>query len=192
MLKFNKIRIRIGFPFCVTALIMISGELRESYICALSLAVLHETGHLIAMIYNNIYPDSITFTPTGIRINCPSGMVSPRAECIISASGPAVNLLLMPILYLCLYDLPFYINAGLLVINLLPLRSLDAGRFINNLIIIRKDELHAEKIMNITETVVCICLVLLLICLLINRIVNPSFIALTVMLVVTTVVQLLK
>lgn len=192
MLMSEKMKIKVGFPFCVTALMLLSGELRESFLCAFVISLIHETGHLVAMLVMKIYPRSIAFTPTGIKINCPTGIISPRTECIISASGPLMNVLLMPVLYFFSSELPFYINTGLLIINLLPFRSLDAGRFLYNLTVILKDEFYAEKIMNITETVVCVCLVLLLICLLLNRIVNPSFIALTVMLVVTTVTQLVK
>ena len=192
MLTFKKIKLHIGFPFCVTALMLLSGSLRESFICAFVISLFHEAGHLVSMLVMKIYPASIAFTPTGIRINCPSGIVSPVAQCIISASGPFVNVLLMPLLYFLPYELPFLINSGLLIINLLPLRCLDAGRFLNNLIIILKDGFYAEKVMKISETVVCVCLVALLCFLLVNRIVNPSFIMLTVMLVVTTAVEMIK
>lgn len=192
MLMFKKTKIRIGFPFCVTALMLLSGELRESFICAFIISLFHETGHLIAMIVMKIYPDSISFTPTGIRINCTSEVVSPKAECIISASGPFVNVILMPILYFIPYKLPFLINTGLLMINLLPLRNLDAGRLLNNLIIIFKDELHAEKVMNVSETIVCILIISVLIISLIKGIINPSFIVFAVIIVITTVTQLVK
>ena len=179
-------KIRIGFPFCVTAFILISCGMRESFLCAFFISLLHETGHLIAMILLGIRPVSIHFTPTGIRINCPRDLISCRAECIISASGPLVNLVLMPILYFC-DDIPFFINLSLLIINLLPLKSLDAGRFLYNSVIILKDESAALKIMNITETAVCIMLVFLLIVTLCFNIINVSFIVFTVMVVITAV-----
>ncbi len=189
---FNKIKIRIGFPFCVTALIFLSGELRYGYLCALILSLFHETGHLLAMLFYGMYPDSVVFTPTGIRINCPDRIVSCRAECIISASGPIVNLILMPVVYFIAYPLLFYINTGLFIINMIPLRSLDAGRFLYNLILHFKDEFQAERIMNIIETVVCVFIIAVLIISLVNGIVNPSFILFSVMVVITTVVQLVK
>ena len=183
-------KIRIGFPFCVTAFLFISCGMREAFLCAFFISLLHETGHLIAMILSGIRPVSIHFTPSGIRINCPSEMISCRTECIISASGPLVNLVLMPILYFC-DDIPFFINLSLLIINLLPLKSLDAGRFLYNAVLMSGDEAEALKIMNITETAVCIVLISLLIVTLCFNIINVSFIVFTVMAVVTAVSDIL-
>ena len=184
-------KIRIGFPFCVTAFLFISCGMREAFLCAFFISLLHETGHLIAMILSGIRPVSIHFTPSGIRINCPSEMISCRTECIISASGPLMNVILMPVLYFFSSELPFYINTGLLIINLLPFRSLDAGRFLYNAVLMSGDEAEALKIMNITETAVCIVLISLLIVTLCFNIINVSFIVFTVMAVVTAVSDIL-
>jgi membrane-associated protease RseP (regulator of RpoE activity) len=75
---------------------------------------------------------------------------------------------------------------------MIPLKSLDAGRFVYNLIILFKNEICAERIMNIIESAVCVCLIAFLILMLINKVVNPSFIMLTVMLVATTVIELVR
>lgn len=191
MLMFKKTKIRISFLFCVTALIFLSGELRKEYLCAMTISLMHESGHLMAMCFYGIYPESVCFTPTGIRINCPGEIVSCRAECVISASGPLVNLILMPFLYFFPFQMPFYLNTGLLMINLLPLKSLDSGRFLYNLIMLLKDEPSAERMMNVVEVVVCIFLVVFLIAALVNGIYNQSFVLLTVMLVASTIMHLL-
>ena len=183
--------IRIGFPFLASAAFFLSGELRINYIYALVFSLLHEAGHLIAMVFFGCVPDRITVGTAGIRIDKTELSMSAKQECITALSGPFVNLVLMLLFSFDVRGLPFLINAGLLIFNLLPLKTLDGGRFFYNIVLIYTNSVTALKVVRIAELFTAIILVFLLIFLLIAGIANATFILFVFMFVLTAVWELL-
>ncbi len=84
------------------------------------------------------------------------------------------------------------INTGLTVFNLLPLKSLDGGRFCYNLIMHLWDNPTAVRVLFYAETVTLVLLVFLLVFSLIKGINNATFIFFVIMLVVTTLTDMFK
>ena len=97
-------------------------------------SALHETGHLVALLYCKSFPNEIKYDDD----------LPILKECIVLISGPTVNL----ILYLVFKN---EINLILFSLNMLPVYPLDFGR------VVRLFSLKASKILSII-TLVFICI----------------------------------
>ncbi len=183
-MKKNKTEFSVSFTFFAAAAFFLSGELCLNYLYALIFSALHEAGHLLSMICFGCYPEKISLGISGIRIDKTEFSLSYQQECIVGLCGPFVNLALMVIFSRNISSLPFIINAGLLFVNMLPVKSLDGGRFVYNLILMKYDGITADRALQITEimTILLICTVLI-VSFFIER-VNASFVLFSVMLVV--------
>jgi stage IV sporulation protein FB len=85
-------------------------------------SVLHETGHLTALLLLSGTPKELTFSYYGFALKY-EDTLTPIKESIVLLSGPAVNLML----FIILKD---GINPVLMLLNLLPVYPLDGGRVI--------------------------------------------------------------
>lgn len=99
---------------------------------ALTVAVMHEIGHLIAMTLLETPPSRLSFHLFGVRLEQSHGLVPAGKEAIILVSGSAVNLLTCGVLLLTTQSSPardlfagMHLTIG--IINLLPVRGLDGG-----------------------------------------------------------------
>ncbi len=183
-MKKNKIEFSVSFTFFAAAAFFLSGELSLNYIYALFFSFLHEAGHLLPMIFFGCYPEKISLAIAGIRIDKTVSSLSYLQECIVALCGPFVNLVSMVIFSRNLSSLPFIINAGLLMVNLLPVRSLDGGRFIYNLILLKCNGITADRILQITEIMIVLLICTVLVVSFFIERVNASFVLFSVMLVV--------
>ena len=186
------IKIKAGFPFFAVTAFFLSGELWLNYLYALIFSLLHETGHLLAMLYFGCLPDSIVFGVSGIKIIKKELSLSPIQECVTALSGPFVNLVMMLIFSFRMKSLPFVINTGLLIFNLLPLKNLDGGRFIYNMMLHFSDNNHAVRVLFAAECITLIFLIILLIFSLIKDFANTTFIFFVIMIVVSTLADMFK
>ena len=123
--------------------------------------------------------------------------MSYRSECITALAGPFVNLIFVLIFSFIKSDnvdisLASDINLGLLLINLLPVRTLDGGRFVNNLLLLNLDCITVGHILRLTEIAVAIILIFTLVITLIFNIVNSSFVFFVLMLEFMIVSGILK
>ena len=190
--KFPPVRIKIGFPFFALTAFFLNGELWLNYLYALLFSFLHETGHLLAMLYFGCLPDSIVFGVSGIKIIKKELSLSPVQESVTALSGPFVNLVMMLIFSSRMKSLLFIINTGLLLFNLLPLKNLDGGRFIYNMMLHFSDNIHAVRVLFAAECITLIFLIILLIFSLIKDFANTTFIFFVIMIVVSTLADMFK
>lgn len=106
-------------------------------ICA---AAFHECGHLLALCLLRDTPERICFGIFGIRIErAPTVRLTYAQEQLVSAAGPAANLLLAAVLRpMCILRAPLrravYVNLALAAFNLLPIRPLDGGELLHALL----------------------------------------------------------
>lgn len=126
MLTINLKPLRISLTFGFFFVLGIT-TLRENSLGAWSLlfCILHELGHLFAMLVLGAEISEITFYGAGIRII--SDGISERPplhQAVIYLCGPAVNLALAAVLR----GEPSAVNLFLGVFNLLPLSYFDGGR----------------------------------------------------------------
>ena len=196
-LKAGKISIGLEFPFFALAAYFLSGDMRKNFMLAVLFSLLHETGHVVSIALSGGRIREISTDFSGIRINkCNSGM-SYKAECITALAGPFVNLIFV-VLFSFMKNInadismAYDINLGLLLINLLPVTTLDGGRFLSNLLLIFLDYEAVRHIIIIVEIIVAVILIITLVMTLILNIVNTSFVFFVLMLEFMIVSGVLK
>ena len=92
--------------------------------------VLHEIGHLSAMLIFKSAPQQICFGFFGMKIVTDKKLLSSAKEIIIAASGPFINLTLAAIMYIFDYNNAALLSLGLGIFNILPVPALDGGHII--------------------------------------------------------------
>lgn len=177
----GKVKISLGFPFFAAAAFFLSSGMYQNYLCAVIFSSLHELGHLLPMKIAGCEVREISFGAMGIGISKENAQLSYRNECISALCGPFVNLAAAVIFFFLksryeIFVLPFNINIGLALINMLPVRMLDGGRFINYLLLMRSDGCAVQKISEVFEVITALILIVILIITLILNVVNTSFV----------------
>ena len=121
-LSVNSTKIIIDFSFIlILCLAVFSGY--DNAILILIFSVLHEFGHLSALLLFGVRPYLIRFSFFGVGIKYENAL-SAFKEAIVYLSGPAVNLLF----YIILKD---DVNLFLFVLNIFPVFPLDGGRIMS-------------------------------------------------------------
>lgn len=123
------VRVDILFSFFVIVAISSLGHSLQ-VATVLFCCVLHEAGHLLAMLCFKQKPSAVVAYGGGIKIKAPCLRVSVPNEALIYLSGPAVNLLLFILSVAAgksVSDFSFA-NLSLCLFNLLPISHLDGGK----------------------------------------------------------------
>lgn len=124
-IKFNKFIFKLDFSF----LILLSFAVFYGYentINIILFSLLHEIGHITALLLFKVKPDLIKISFYGIGLKYKSNL-SKTKEFIVLLCGPLINL----VFFLILKD---EINLVLLLINIFPALPLDGGRIIKLII----------------------------------------------------------
>ena len=191
-IKYKNITLSAGVPFFAVCAFFLAGEMRLNFAYAMIFSALHETGHILALLFYGRKPKNITFGFSGIRIETDSTSLSYKQESIVALCGPAVNLIF--IIFFLITDVSenaLVINTGLLIVNMLPVKSLDGGRFIHSLLSVFIDKKRTELIMNILAIITAFIIVSVMIFSLVTGFVNTSFILFTVFLVLVIISELI-
>lgn len=140
-IKSTTIKVSFWFSLAITVLLLLdkNGTLSLAFLSAL----LHEIGHIVAIILQKNIPETIEFTPFGLRMKYIKKELSYRKEIQAAISGPLVNLILFFI-----FDNEVFkdINLALAIFNLLPVGELDGGRICYSLIAKIKNPAAAKKV----------------------------------------------
>ncbi len=132
----NKTKKFIIHPSTVIFLILlsISGAGYEGII-TLFCALMHELGHYLAALACRAAPIRIVIYPFGADMALPHGLRSYKSDIFIALCGPAINIILFFIgLVLPLSEFFCACNLVLAFINLMPVKGLDGGTVLLNLI----------------------------------------------------------
>lgn len=181
-MKFKLLGTKIYVSFIFVSLItfMIATD-RTGYIIPTAVAVIfHELGHLFAMWLFDCSPKEIRLIPTSVEI-IRSFSLKPYGETVIAVMGPAVNILLFLVFlinYKCFNSHIFLvfslINIVIGVFNLLPVRGLDGGTALHNVISKKFGIDTATKIITILTLILGFIVLTLGFFLLFNKCFNPT------------------
>jgi len=162
-IKIRGTKVSVSMLFAATVTLLLIYDKSGGAKLGLCAAAFHEFGHLACLTIcmeatsAGIAPREISFGLYGVRLTRgPDVSVSYLWEAAIAFAGPAANLLLMSALLAVgaflgadRMLLPVRINAALAAFNLLPVKPLDGGQILYNLLCSRLNEPAARKITNI-------------------------------------------
>lgn len=155
----RKTRVKVSFFFFVTACVALVVDATNTAAVAIFAAIIHESGHLVCMLFCGERPSEIFLAPFGMsitRFSCGSC----RREIAIALAGPAANILaaavLIGVMFVCKTSgllKPAAVNIALAAFNLLPIEPLDCARAVHCLLLSRFNTAKAEKVAFITGVV---------------------------------------
>lgn len=153
------IQIEITFLFFAFISFVISLKAPSNVLITIASSLLHEMGHLTAMLILNNKPDKVRFELIGINIVRKQGIsISIRNEIWISLGGPLTNFIVVIFccILLCIYNNDFLltvacVNFLLMVFNILPINKLDGGTVLYYLLTQKYDLQFCSKILRITS-----------------------------------------
>lgn len=126
-IKSTAVEVSFWFAAVLTFLLLFTGN--SAAVCFL-LCILHESGHLAAMLFFGSVPRKLELGYFGMKIVTGSRLLSPRREIIIAAAGPAVNVLLALLFVIIGRKQWALMSIALAVFNLMPVPMLDGGRIL--------------------------------------------------------------
>lgn len=162
-MKFRLLNIDFTVSYSLVCLgtICIILNIFTGFLCCLVAVILHECGHLFAMLVCKSPPDKIKISLFEIKIINPSRQSNTsRQNIFIIFFGPLVNFvcfILFYLLYLCNSEFLLPIAMANLftgLFNMLPVMSLDGGQLMYVILCGRFSEKSAEKAVNITALII--------------------------------------
>ena len=138
MLEFSlrgvRIRLTFGFFAALGLTASLGGEGQADLLTVLLCSAMHEAGHIAAMLFFGIPPESVTFFAGGIALPAKSLECPIRQACVILSAGPAVNLTAAAAGILAEQTGIFTAaSLGLGLFNLMPFRCFDGGQLYTRL-----------------------------------------------------------
>lgn len=189
-------KIYISFIFAAVITVMLFFDRTTLFLpCAIAI-LLHELGHLFAMWLCECAPREIKLIPASVQII--RGFSSkPYGESIIALFGPIVNLVIFVVFlvnYLYFKD-EWVIKFGLInliigIFNLLPVKGLDGGTVLYNIVSEKKGLLTAERLLNIITFVSSLTLFIFGIFTIINGKVNITVFIMAIYLLLSVVIKI--
>ena len=132
MLEFRlggvRCRLSLLFPALLTALLLWKPD--GLAVACLLAALLHEGGHLLAMVLLRVPPEDCVLGAFGARIRLGNRLPSYKSNLIISFSGPLINFLCAGVLYIGDMHTAALVHLVLALFNLLPASALDGGEML--------------------------------------------------------------
>ncbi len=162
-MKFRLLNIDFTVSYSLVCLgaICIILNIFSGFICCVTAVILHESGHLIAMILCKSPPDKIKISLFEIKIiNSSRQSNTTRQNIFIIFFGPLVNFVcFIPfyLLYLCNGEFLLSIAMANLftgLFNMLPVMSLDGGQLMYVILCKRFSEKSAERAVDVTALII--------------------------------------
>ncbi len=161
MIEFSVKGVKVRFTFWFFAVITVMLLIDRTGLSLMGLVacMLHELGHLLMFFLVGHTPREISFEASGIRLCKTSPLICYPKELLVLLSGSAVNLLLCLVFYLFLPTpgglLFAAVHLVLGLFNLLPVGTLDGGRIVRLLLLLKLTPDRADRI-----CVILSCLIL--------------------------------
>lgn len=151
------IKVEITFLFVAFISFLISLKVPANVFFTVISSLFHELGHLFVMLILKNKPQKVRLELTGINIIRQNSVLSPRDEAFTALGGPIINgfLFFFSCILLCFYEnediMTFACtNLILMVFNLLPVKRLDGGIVLYNMLL---QHLSLEKTLKIQKLI---------------------------------------
>lgn len=148
-------KIYVSFFFMAAVTIMLATDRTGYMLPTLFAVIIHEAAHLFVMWVQDCAPLSVRLIPASVQINKRFSF-SRKNDILIAAAGPVANLLLCACFYFNYaafgnMTVLYYSLLNLIIgcFNLLPVKGLDGGTILYNIICKFKGEEKAALIMRI-------------------------------------------
>ena len=145
-------RLSLLFPALMTALLLWQPD--GLAVSCLIASLVHEGGHLLAMLLLGVPPQKCTLGAFGIRIDLRNALVGYGRNVIISLAGPMANGLAAAILFAVRSPNAAVVHLGLAALNLLPASALDGGELLCCGVSLLGMEMLTESILRFTSALV--------------------------------------
>ena len=154
-------RVRLSCLFFATAALLLTVDQSGVAAAGLAASLLHETGHLVTMLFLGCHPSAVCLGVFGMRVEYPQSIrVSYLRSAVISLAGPAVNLLMAGLLFHKGATMHACVQLTLGSFNLLPIEALDGGQALRCLLLRRIRPERAGRMVTVSS-VVCLAAVAL-------------------------------
>lgn len=121
-------RVSLLFPALVTALLLWQPD--GLAVSCLLASLIHEGGHLLAMLAMGVPPQSCTLGAFGMRIDLGKRLMDYKKNLLISIAGPLANGLAAAVLLMLRSPDTAMVHLILAGLNLLPAAALDGGELL--------------------------------------------------------------
>ena len=149
-------RVSLLLPALITALLLWQPDgLAASCLVA---SMIHEGGHLVAMLAVGVPPRHCTLGAFGMRMDLDSRFVGYGRNLLIVLAGPLMNGIVAMILWMCGSIVAPTVHLVLAVLNLLPSAMLDGGEILRCVLCMLRMETMADKIVRVVSVVVTLLL----------------------------------
>jgi len=185
----------ISVLFCVLLTFLLIVDVTGFMSMSLFAVLTHELGHLIMMHKLSCCPRQVSLTTYGVGITGPC-VASKQDEIKIAMSGPIANFVITVLLIalhffnldeMCLVAAVIQTIVG--VVNLLPVRGLDGGTVLFDILSMSISESKSNLVMTIISLFVAVGMTALGVTLLFIGQANPSLLLLGIYLVVLNIVK---
>lgn len=153
-IRIKNFKIYVSFPFvALITLMILNGFYVGYYLCFLSVLI-HECGHLIAMLILKVNVSGLEISAFDIKIiEKGKSINSFKKEFIITSFGPLFNLTAFSA-FLYLNKVFAFVNLFIGLFNLLPCSTLDGGQLLCLILSRRFSRKIVRRILNIATVVV--------------------------------------
>lgn len=131
--SFHRVSIRISFWFvAVISIMLILFPETQAFYCFM-FCIIHEVGHLLAMLITGRKISCLHFGYFGIKICTDKSFIPAMKDAFIAIGGPMMNLIAASVLFPAGQNNLALINLALAFFNLLPVSVLDGGHLLSAL-----------------------------------------------------------
>lgn len=153
--KWHGITFRLSLLFPAAVIVLMSIDDGNFILLCLFASLLHEAGHVLAMLIVRDRPRRVTVGIFGICVERDRGYyLGYRSLALVSLAGPIVNVFCFTLFLGLRQPTAAVIHAGLALFNLLPVSSLDGGEALCALLCTRMPEERAARIMRVVSLTV--------------------------------------
>lgn len=145
-------RVSLLFPALITALLLCRPD--GWTVSCLMASLIHEGGHLLAMLLVKAPPRECVLGAFGLRIRLRDTLINYKNNLIISLAGPCVNGVSAAILFMVQCPTAAVVHLSLAVLNLIPVVALDGGEVVRCVICLLGWEAKVEWILRLSSVLV--------------------------------------